>query len=268
MPEWNRRGWLSRPRDWLPALGLVALILLAWEAAVQVAEIPKWLLPAPSAILASLAKDWALLGGHAVVTAQEAAVGFLAAALTGVGVTLAMFLSRAVERALYPLVVASQTVPVIAIAPVLLIWFGYDLLPKVIVVTLICFFPVVVNWWDGLREVDPNLLKLSRSLGGSSWQIFWKLRFPVSLPFLFSGLKIAAAVAVIGAVIGEWVGSSAGLGYQMKYAAAQFQTARVFAAIVILSAQALILFAAVVAVERYVLRWQRAAGPPDERRSM
>ncbi len=247
-----------RLRAWLPSLALIVLFLLAWEIAVRVAEVPKWLLPAPGAIVTSLATDWPLLREHALVTAQEVVVGLLASIAAGMGLALAMFFSRTIERAVYPLIVASQTIPVPAIAPVLLIWFGYDLLPKVVVVTLICFFPVVVNWWDGLREVDPNLVKLSRSLGGSSWQIFWKLRLPASLPFLFSGLKIAAAVSVIGAIIGEWVGSSAGLGYLMKYAAAQFQTARVFAAIVILSAQALLLFGAVAALERYFLRWQRA----------
>lgn len=257
----------SRWRTWLPPLALVLLGLAMWEAGVRLADVPKWLLPPPSLILTTLIADWPLLAQHTWVTAGEIVAGFLVAVATGMGLTLAMFLSRAVERAIYPLVVASQTIPYIAISPLLLVWFGYDLAPKIIIITLICFFPVVVNWWDGLRDVDANLLKLSRSLGATSWQIFWKLRLPASLPFLFSGVKIAAVVSVIGAVIGEWVGSSAGLGYLTRYAASQFLTARVFAAVVLLAIMALVLFAIVSALERYFLRWQRAAQPTEARSS-
>lgn len=257
----------GRWRVWLPPLALVLLGLAFWEGGVRLADVPKWLLPPPTLILMTLIADRTLLAQHTWVTAGEIAAGFVVAVATGMGLTMAMFLSRAVERAVYPLIVASQTIPYIAISPLLLVWFGYDLAPKVIIITLICFFPVVVNWWDGLRDVDVNLLKLSRSLGASDWQIFWKLRLPASLPYLFSGVKIAAVVSVIGAVIGEWVGSSAGLGYLTRYAASQFLTARVFAAVVILAALALVLFAAVSAVERYLLRWQRAAHPIDTRSS-
>lgn len=263
----GRAGWLT---EWLPPAVLVAAFLSIWQAATLVLEVPHWLLPSPVDIAGALISSSDLLARHGWVTLQEVLIGFSLAFTVGVALAVAIAYSRTVERAVYPFVVASQTVPVIAIAPILLIWFGYGLLPKVIVVGLICFFPIVVNMVDGLRAVDPDLVNLMRSMGASRWQVFAKARIPTSLPFLFSGTRVAIAVSVIGAVIGEWVGASAGLGYFMIRSASQFQTARVFAAVVVLSIMGVALFVAVGLSERYLLPWHhgerrtRSAGAWEE----
>lgn len=251
--------------DWLPPASIVAAFLLLWQVAASALQVPHWLLPSPADILGALASSGDLLARHTWVTLQEVLVGFGLSFAIGVTLAIAIAYSRTLERAIYPFVIASQTIPVIAIAPILLIWFGYGLLPKVIVVALICFFPIVVNMVDGLRSVDPELVSLMRSLGATRRQIFTKAQLPASLPFLFSGTKVAIAVSVIGAVIGEWVGASAGLGYFMVRSASQFQTARVFAAILVLSAMGIALFAAVALSERCLLPWyhqgrEKAAG--------
>ncbi len=248
----NRLGWLA---EWLPPAALVAAFLLMWQGAAEMLGVPAWLLPSPTDIVEALISSSQLLAQHAWVTLQEVLVGFAFSFVVGVGLAIAIAYSRTVEKAVYPFVVASQTVPVIAIAPILLIWFGYGLLPKVIVVALICFFPIVVNMVDGLRAVDSDLVNLMRSMGASRWQVFTKAQIPTSLPYLFSGTKVAIAVSVIGAVIGEWVGASAGLGYFMVRSAAQFQTARVFAAVVVLSVMGIALFGAAGMSERYLLPW-------------
>ena len=178
-----------------------------------------------------------------------------------VGITLAflIFHSTTMERTLYPLIVASQTIPVFAIAPLLIVWFGYGLLSKVVMATLIVFFPIVVNTVDGLRSVDQDIVNLMRILKASRWQILWKVRIPGALPFIFSGIKIGVAVSVIGAVIGEWVGSQAGLGFLMIHANAQLRIDLIFAAIVYLSVMAIGLFALTSFVEWLALPWRRAS---------
>jgi ABC-type nitrate/sulfonate/bicarbonate transport system permease component len=188
----------------------------------------------------------------------EVVLGFMAGLTVGLVLANGIAYSRIVERAVYPIVIASQTIPVIAIAPLLLIWVGYGLAPKIIVVALICFFPISVNTVDGLRSVDPGMVNMMRTLGASRWQIFTKLQVPSSLPQMFSGIKIGVTFSVIGAVIGEWVGASAGLGYLMTYSQPLFLTARVFAAIAVLSAMGIGLFALATLVERLALPWYYA----------
>jgi putative hydroxymethylpyrimidine transport system permease protein len=234
---------------------IVVGVIGFWEAYVRIFDVQKWLLPAPSIIAKTIGVDAGLLWGHTLATMEEIVVGFTLALVFGVALAAAIALSRTVERALYPFVIASQTVPIIVIAPMLLIWVGYGLAPKVIVVALICFFPIVVNMVDGLKSVDSDVVALMRTLGANRWRIFLKVQIPTSLPFLFSGLRIAIAFSVIGAVIGEWVGSSEGLGYLMIRSKPQFLTERVFAAIVILSAMGVTLFALVGIVEKFALPW-------------
>ena len=192
---------------------------------------------------------------HTLVTLEEVVVGFGLALAGGILLASAIALWRSVERAIYPFVIASQTIPVIVIAPLLLVWVGYGLTPKVIVVALIAFFPIVVNTVDGLKSVDPDVVSLMRTLGANRWQVFAKVQLPSSLPFLFSGTRVAVAISVIGAVIGEWVGSSEGLGYLMIRSKPQFLTERVFAAIAILSAMGIGLFVLVGAIERLAIPW-------------
>ncbi|HEX7101996.1 MAG TPA: ABC transporter permease [Nitrolancea sp.] len=242
---------------------LIAAALVAWELIVRITDTPRWFLPPPTAIVTALVDSRRLMLHHTWVTLEELLLGFAISVLLGIAFALAIASSRIVERAFYPFVVASQAIPIIALAPILLIWFGYGLTPKVIVVVLICFFPVVVNTVDGLRSVDPELVDLLRSMGANEWTIYRVVRIPSSLPYVFSGTRIAAAVSVVGALIGEWVGASAGLGYLMTRSAAQFLTARVFAAVLISAVIGLAMFVIVSLLERLFLPWQHI-GSPDE----
>ena len=253
-------GSLDRSiRQWLPSLLIVVAILVAWEMYVRVFDVQTWLLPAPSDIGTALYNDAGLLWRHTRVTLSEIIVGFGLALASGVLLATAIGLSRTLERAIYPFVIASQTIPIIVIAPMLLIWVGYGLAPKVIVVALISFFPIVVNMVDGLKSVDRDMVNLMRTLGANRLQVFFKVQVPTSLPYLFSGMRVAIAVSVIGAVIGEWVGSSEGLGYLMIRSKPQFLTERVFAAIAILSVMGVGLFASIGIIERFAIPWWRAA---------
>jgi ABC-type nitrate/sulfonate/bicarbonate transport system permease component len=245
--------------QWLWPLSILLILLGIWQGIVELFEIPHWKLPAPLAIWTELVVSHDLLLKHGWVTLQEVLIGFSVALATGVALATLIAYSSTLQRVIYPLVIASQTVPIIVIAPLLLIWVGYGLAPKVIVVALIAFFPIVVNTVDGLRNVDPEMKNLMRTLGASRWQFFTKVQVPTSLPLLFSGMKVAVTISVIGAVIGEWVGANAGLGYLTKLSVPLFQTARSFAAVVILAVMGTSLFAAVALLERVSLPWYRAA---------
>ena len=257
----NRQG--SRLLS-VAAGGLGIAGLVAWEVACAVLRPQPWLLPAPSAIAEAMVVGAPLIAGHAVVTIEETLLGMLVSIALGIQLGVAIVRSRTLERALYPYVIASQTVPVIAIAPLLLIWLGYGIEPKVIVVTLVCFFPIVVNLVDGLRAVDPDYGRLLRTMGASPRQVLTVVEIPAALPYLLSGIKVAASVSVIGAVIGEWVGAQSGLGYLMIRSASQFQTARVFAVIVVLALIGLGLFGLVALAERRLLSYRY--GPRRARR--
>ncbi len=249
------KSYGSTMLQWAPPAVLILMALGAWEGAVHLFHIARWLLPPPSSIGAELLESRSLLLRHTWVTLEEVILGFALALVIGIAVAAAIAYSQIVERAAYPFVIASQTIPIIAIAPVLLIWIGYGIWPKIIVVVLISFFPIVVNTVDGLKSADPDMLNMMRTLGASRWQLFTKVQVPTSVPFLFSGIRVAIALSVIGAVIGEWVGASAGLGYLMTRSAPQFLTDRVFASIFILSIMGITLFALVVLAERYALPW-------------
>jgi putative hydroxymethylpyrimidine transport system permease protein len=242
-------------RTWGPPAVLLGAIVAIWEAAAQLGWVEDYLLPAPSEVVRALVEDRDVLLPDAWVTAQEVLLGFGLAVVAGLGVAVALHLSPLLRRALYPLVVASQAVPIVVIAPILVIWFGFGMGPKLIVIALICFFPIAVNTLDGLRAVDPDQVKMMRSLGAGRWARFRRLELPSALPFVFSGAKVAVAVAVIGAVFGELVGSDAGLGHAIQVGMAQLLTARVFAAVLLLSAMAIALFALVSAAERRAVPW-------------
>ena len=241
--------------DWGPPLALLALVLAVWEAAARLGWVEDYLLPAPTEVARALVEDRDVLFADAWVTAQEVLLGFGLALAAGVGVAVLLHLSPMLRRALYPIVVASQAVPVIVIAPILVIWFGFGMGPKLMVIALICFFPITVNTLDGLRAVDRDQIRMLRTLGAGRWDTFRRLELPSALPYLFSGAKIAVAVAVIGAVFGELVGSDAGLGHVIQVGTAQLLTARVFAAVLLLAAMAIALFALVAAIERRAVPW-------------
>jgi len=242
--------------------GLSGLVIVAlfgiWEATVRLVNVAFWLLPPPSAIFGELYFSRGLLWNHTLVTLAEVLLGFAVAFGSGVLLAVGIAFSRLIEKSLYPFVIASQTIPIIAIAPLLLIWVGYGITPKIIVVALIAFFPIVVNMVDGLKAVDLDMVNMMRTFGASRWQIFTKLQVPTSLPYLFSGIKIAGAVSVIGAVIGEWVGASQGLGYLMTRSIPQFQTDRVFAAIFILTFMGVALFTLITMAERITVPWHHS----------
>jgi NitT/TauT family transport system permease protein len=247
--RWKQLIW------WIWPTILVLAILGLWQSAVRIFEIPHWKLPAPWAIATELVESRELLFRHTWVTLREILIGFFIALTAGIALASMIAYSQTFQRAIYPLVIASQTIPIIVISPLLLIWVGYGLAPKVIIVGLIAFFPIVVNTADGMRGVDQDMVKLMRTLGASRWQIFIKIQVPTSLPFLFSGMKVAVTASVIGAVVGEWVGANAGLGYLTKMSVPLFQTARSFAAVAILAFMGVVLFAAVSVLERLLLPW-------------
>ncbi len=236
-------------------LALLSLTLVIWEAWVRIDDTPAWFMPSPSAVAEELWSSRALLWEHTWTTLQEVLLGYAIALLVGVTTALLIAYSPIAERTIYPLIVASQAIPIIALAPILLIWFGFGMTPKVIVVVLLCYFPIAVNMADGLRAADRDALNLLRSMGASRWQQMRIVRIPSSLPYLISGARIAAAVSVIGAIVGEWVGASSGLGYLMTRAASQFLTARLFATVAISAALGIALFVIVALVGRLLVPW-------------
>ena len=249
-------------RRWLLPLGVIVALLALWELAARwdvIAEalnIEPFLVPAPSDVADSLWSDRSLLLDNAWVTAQEVLLGFAIAAVCGFAFAVALHLSDLLRRAFYPLMVASQTVPVIAIAPILVVWLGFGIGPKLAIIALVCFFPITVNTLDGLRSVDPELPRMMRTLDASRGQILRRVEIPSALPFLLSGAKIAAVISVIGAVFGEWSGADDGLGHLILIAQGQVQTARVFAAVFMLSVLAIALFGGLALIERRLGWWQ------------
>jgi ABC-type nitrate/sulfonate/bicarbonate transport system permease component len=242
---------------WLWPLLLILALLVTWEITVTLRDTPRWMLPPPTDIARSFQTDWRMLLEHTQVTLLEVLLGFGLALVTGIATGVTIDSSVIMRRALYPLIIASQTIPMVALAPLMLVWFGYGLLPKILITALIGFFPIAVNTVDGLRSADRDTLALLRSMGATGGQRFRLVRVPSALPLVFSGARIAITFCVIGAVFGELVGASQGLGYLMERSAAQFQTARVFACIVILAVMGIGLFSSVATIERLVLPWRR-----------
>jgi len=211
-------------RRWLPSVAIVLMLLGLWQLAASsdvianALRIEPFLVPAPSDIARSLWTDRSLLVDNGWVTLQEVLAGFAVSIVAGVGFALVLHLSPTLRRAFYPLLVASQTVPIVVVAPILVVWLGFGIGPKLAIIALICFFPITVNTLDGLRSVDPDLVKMMRTLDAGRWRTLSGVEAPTALPYFFSGAKIAVAVAVIGAVFGEWAGSSSGLGHLIREA--------------------------------------------------
>jgi putative hydroxymethylpyrimidine transport system permease protein len=241
---------------------LIVLVALAgWEAIVRLGVVDELLLPAPTHVLEALWTDRGLLGPDLAVTTWEVVLGLAAAIAAGAALAIAMHLWPAARRALHPLVIGSQAIPVPVIAPLVLLVFGFGLGPKVLLVALVCFFPVTINLFDGLRDTDPDARKLLRSLDATRWQTLHMLELPSALPATFTGIKIAAAVAVIGAVFAEWSGSSEGLGHALLTANGQLATARAFAATLLLFLLAVCLYGAFAVLERRVAGWTPRSSP-------
>jgi putative hydroxymethylpyrimidine transport system permease protein len=244
-----------------PALVIAGLLIVwelaaRWEVLADLLSIEPFLVPAPSEVAESLWEDRSMLAEDAWVTLQEVVLGFLLALVAGVGLAILIHLSETSRRAVYPLLVASQTIPIVVLAPVLVVWFGFGIVPKLLIIALICFFPITVNAYDGLRSVDPDLLKMMRTLGAGRMQTLRRAELPWALPFIFSGAKIAVAVAVIGAVFGEWAGSDSGLGHLILVSSGELSTSLTFAAIAVLSAIAILLFGLLALLERRIVTWK------------
>jgi ABC-type nitrate/sulfonate/bicarbonate transport system permease component len=240
---------------------LVALLLLAfvaaWQGLASLHSVDDLTLASPVETLRALHDDWSLLMHNAGVTLLEVALGLAISVAAGLLFAVAMHLSRSLREAAYPLLVASQAIPIVVLAPIFVLAFDYGIGPKLAIVALICFFPITVNVLDGLRSVEPDLLKLMRSLGASRLATLRKVELPAALPFFFSGLRVAATVSVIGAVFGEWAGADEGLGRLVLLGNNQLQTPRVYAGIVILTLMAVALFALATVAERVACPWNR-----------
>lgn len=264
--RWRRRsggGGRARLRSGAERVVLPLLVAVVaiggWEIYVLVSNINEILLPPPTRVASAFWSDRGVLASDAWVTVKEIVYGYLLAVGFGIGLAILVHSSRLIERALYPWLVVSQMVPIPAVAPIFVLWTGFDIRPKLMVITLVCFFPIAVNTIDGLRAVEPELPNLLRTLGASRLQRFRIARIPAALPFVFSGLKVSAAFSVLGAVFGEWVGANSGLGYEILVLNNQSATADMFAVIALLSAIGIAMFVLVAMGERLVLPWYHEA---------
>jgi NitT/TauT family transport system permease protein/putative hydroxymethylpyrimidine transport system permease protein len=236
---------------------LLALFIGAWELYTRTGNVDAFILPAPHEVAQSLYDDRSLLLSNLAVTAQEVGLGILLALLIGVLLALALHLSPPLRRAAYPLLVSSQAVPFVILAPLLVFWFGFSIAAKLAIVVLVCFFPVVVTTLDGLGSVDSELLKLMRTLDASRWQTLRMVEAPAALPAALTGAKIAVSIAVIGAVFAEYTGSEKGLGHLLLTSTPQLETARAWAATVVLALFAVALFSALGMAQRVLVPWTR-----------
>ncbi len=234
---------------------LLVLMLVAWEVLVVVLNVKAFILPRPSQVVVDLVRNWDVYQPNFIFTLQNVLLGFALAFVVAMLLGFIVAHSTIAKRSIYPILVASQTVPVIAVAPLFIIWFGYGILPKVITTALICFFPLTVTTIAGYMSVDPDQKTLFTAYRASRWNTFSKLSFPAALPHIMSGLKVSVTLSVIGGVIGEWIGSEAGLGFLIIQASSQIQTVRVFGAITILSIMGIALFVVASLVERWITPW-------------
>lgn len=244
-----------RAYHWLYPLAGFAVILGVWQLYAELWHISKIVLPSPADIIRVSWQQWGLLLRETWPTTLESLYGFMLAVAIGVPMAVCVANSRVLNLSLYPILIATQSVPKVAVAPIVLVWFGLGIESKLAIAFLVAFFPIVVDTATGLQTTPPGLLELARSLRASRWQIFWKVQFPAALPFVFSGAKVAITLAVIGAVIGEFVGSVNGLGNLLLSANSQLNGPLAWAALVWLSILGVLLFGAVALLERLTMPW-------------
>lgn len=239
-----------------PPLVAVLFFLAAWQGAVSYLHIESWLLPAPSLIVQEGMAQTALLVAHTWATIRLTLVGFAIGTATGLLIAIVLHTIPFLKSALYPLLILSQNIPIIALGPLLMVWFGFGMLPKLMVITLVCFFPVAVATMDGLTRTDRMMMNYMQMSGAGRMAIFMKLELPHSLPQVFSGIKIAATYSVMGAIIAEWIGASEGIGYYMLLQKSAYRTDLIFAAIGIIVALSLLMFVIIVLLEKWLVRWK------------
>jgi NitT/TauT family transport system permease protein len=257
--EWVGAAPLARVALWLrgalPTLLLTVFVLFAWELIIRLGHVSAYIVPAPSAIAASLVANTGDLWRAAIVTAREVFIGFALSLVVGVALALVIVRFRWFGRALYPLIVFFQTVPKVALAPIFILWFGYDLAPKVLLILVIAFFPITLNMLAGLESVERGFVSLMRSVGATENDILLRVRIPHALPQLMSGVKIAITFCIIGAIVGEFAGASAGLGYVIQFASTQLETPLVFAALVVVSAVGVGFYYVSELLEKLIVPW-------------
>jgi len=242
---------------YIPAIVFFGSILLIWELLIRTGLISFYLLPKPSEIISALINNWDVIFPHVIQTLIETIVGLILAIFFGYSTAILLDMSPRVKKVIYPLIITSQTIPMIALAPLLLLWFGFGLTPKVIIVVLSCFFPITIATIGGFAQIDRDFTKLLQSMDASNWQTLWFIKLPGSLPQFFSGLKIAATYSVTGAIVGEYVGGYQGLGIYMQEVAHSHVISLVFAAITITILLSLLLFFLVMLIENITIPWNR-----------
>jgi|tagenome__1003787_1003787.scaffolds.fasta_scaffold20705514_2 NitT/TauT family transport system permease protein len=238
-----------------PALTLALGVAIFWEIVIRVFKVPTFVLPAPTAIFSALIANWGPLASAAKATALEVFVGFVLSAAVGIAVALVIVRFERFGRALYPLIVLFQNVPKVALAPIFILWFGFDLAPKILLIVVIAFFPVAIDMLAGLQSVEPSFVSLMRSVGASNGKILMRVRIPHSLPHLMAGLKVAITFSVIGAIVGEFAGANQGLGYVIQFASTQLDTPLIFAALVVVSVLGLAFYYVVEFAELWLVPW-------------
>jgi len=250
--------WLAerlRIADWFyPTATVIALVVL-WDVSIRVFAIRPFILPSPAEVYESLVRDWAMLFPNLLFTVYEILGGFFLSVVIGVGLAVAIVSWRPIEKSLYPILVGSQVIPKVAIAPLFVIWFGFGIEPKIFVAFLIAFFPMVISTAVGLRSVEIEKLYLARSMGASAFQVFCKIKLPHAMPSVFAGLKLAITGAVIGAIVGEFIGADKGMGRVLLEANGEMETDVLFAGIALLSITGVLLFLMIDGLERVVVRW-------------
>ena len=252
---------MKRIKKWLHTYSLfliftlIVLVLLEWL--VRAEFVPSFIIPAPTSVIVMIIENWRpLIMEHLSATMLEFFLGFTFSIISGVVLAVSMFFSKTVEKMLYPTVIISQMVPIVALSPIFVLWFGYSIWSKVAVTVIMSFFSIVVGTYDGLKSSDKEYVELLRSMGATRFQIFMKLHIPMALPSFFSGLKLAIVYALVGATIGEWLGASQGLGYYSRRMSGNLNAEGVFAAITILTIVGIFLFALISWIEKRALRWK------------
>jgi NitT/TauT family transport system permease protein len=246
---------MSKFKDALYPLSAALGLILAWQGFVSYYAIPDYLLPGPFAVIKMMFSEWSLIYPHVLITLFEAGVGFLLALIIAIPVSVAVVWWKPVEKTVLPLMVFLQTVPKVAIAPLFIIWFGFGYFPKILISLLLAYFPIVIEMITGLRDIEPEVLDLAKSMSAKPVQTFIKIRIPNSLPYMFAGLKLGAVFSLVGAVIGEFMGSMKGLGFLVMYANDRMDTTLCFAVLVVLLLLGKLTFSVVEWAEKYAISW-------------
>jgi NitT/TauT family transport system permease protein len=253
----------QRTANWALPLGALAALIALWQLLAAVFSVPAYLLPPPSTILSELLRNWHAYFSDTVITGIEVIVGFVISVAIGVPTAILLAYSKVFARSVYPLIVTSQTVPKVALAPLFVVWFGFGMVPKVGVAVLIAFFPIVIASVVGFRSVPDEMLQLVRSMGAGRIETFRRVILPYALPSIFSGMKVASTLAVIGAVVAEFIGANGGLGYIIMTAQMNVNVTEEFTGILILSLMGIVFFALLSALERVALPWHTSVRRED-----